>query len=481
MSSGSGEERRFFRNLLWLGALSTLLVATVLVWLRGGELFAPSRDTAAVKAFRLASPAVVNISAEPLPDRNDLGFWSRRKMLNPEELLRRFFEQPGIDDKINLGSGIIVDPRGYILTNEHVVNNTAWIQVTLADGRTASGEVWGTEPSLDLAVIKIDLEDPLPYMEMGRSNDIMIGEDIVVIGNPLGLGHTCTKGIVSALHRPVRVGARVYLDLVQIDAAVNPGNSGGPLLNIRGELTGITTTLDPESEGIGFAIPIDRAREVVDDLIEYRYVPTGWLGISVEDLGEGTAEAFGLEDSEGVFISRIEKNGPAAGVLKVGDVLEEWNGSKLRGIEDFVKRARKLRSGQKVTFTRIREGKRKRDVRLSTTAFPEQRAEEWAWWHIGIRVYEDRMWTRDRNGRIIEKSAVFVEGIAGDSPAQASGLAPADLIIRLNLDNIENLEDFRKAIVLLRKRENVFIVFQKATYPWRAQVGIPFLINGESW
>jgi S1-C subfamily serine protease len=147
LSSDSGQERRFFRNLLWLGALSTLVVATVLVWLRGEELLAPSRDTAAVKAFRLASPAVVNISAEPLPDRNDLGFWSRRKMLSPEELLRRFFEQPGIGDKINLGSGIIVDPRGYILTNEHVVNNTAWIQVTLADGRTASFKTFLTSRS----------------------------------------------------------------------------------------------------------------------------------------------------------------------------------------------------------------------------------------------------------------------------------------------------------------------------------------------
>lgn len=471
------KSRGLFRNLLWLFTLLALAAATFVVFEVGGELFVPSRETAVVRVFRDASAAVVNISAQPLVERRELGLRSRRW-----QLWENFFGRPsgsvGEERKFNYGSGIIVDPRGYILTNEHVVINTAWIQVKLADGRTVLGEVWGTEPGLDLAVVKVEVDEPLPYLEMGISEDIMVGEQIVVIGNPLGrLGHTCTTGIVSSLHRSIKAGNRIYKDLIQIDAAVNPGNSGGPLLNIRGDLIGITAALNPDTEGIGFAIPIEHARQVVDDLIQYRYVPTGWLGVSVEGLQE-TAEAFGLLGGDGVFISQIEANGPAAGVLKAGDIIESWNGEALSGLEDFVKRARELRTGQSVKLSGLREGKAQ-EVTVEVGAFPEHVAQDWAWWHLGVMVDEKKFRVRSRDGSIVVRQGVFIQRVASNSPASAYGLIPGDLVLRLNRENIGSLDDFLRAIVRLRFRKNIFIVFGRGNF--QLYVTVPFRMSGERW
>ena len=426
MSSKTDTGRGLFRNIFWLLALFALVGATLFIWMFGADIVMPSRETAVVRVFGGASPAVVSISAKPVHQRRMFGsFWER-------------FASPQVEEDLNLGSGIVVDPEGFILTNEHVVTNTSWIQVKLVDGQTVTAEVWGTDPSLDLAVLKVDVDVPLPFLEMGNSNDLMIGESVVVIGNPLGLGHTCTTGIISALHRAARVQNRLYSDLIQIDAAINPGNSGGPLLNIRGQLIGITSALalDPDAEGIGFAIPIDSARQTVDNLIEYGFVPTSWLGISVEDLKE-TAEAFGFPGREGIFISRTEKDGPAKESLKAGDIIEFWNGEQIIGVEDFVDKVRELKVDEQVVFTRFRDGERK-DVKVKASAFPEHLADDWAWWHLGVRVEQDL------GPDNLPKPAVIIKSVAPNSPAQYFGLVPGDLILRVNRDKIESEQDFKK-------------------------------------
>lgn len=484
MSSRSRGGHGSYGNLLWLATLFVILLAIAAVWIKGDDLFAPSRETWVVRVFREASPAVVNISAQRLSERSDLPAWPGQGMPWMENFFKQFFGLQGIGPEANLpnlGSGIIVDGRGYILTNEHVVTNTARIQVTLADGRTVAGEVWGTEPSLDLAVIKIETEDPLPYLAMGRSDDIMIGEPVALIGNPLGLGHTCSAGIVSSLHRAVKAGDRVYRELMQLDASVNPGNSGGPVLNIRGELIGITSALplDTTAQGIGFAIPIDRARRVVDDLIKYHYVPTGWLGVSVEDMGSA-AEAFGLSRGKGVFISRIEEKSPAAKELKPGDVITDWDGTEIRDLADFVEKAQELRASQELVLTRVRDGESKK-VKLTSGAFPEESSEDWAWFHLGIRVNEGQVRAQTPDGRIVVKSGVFIQGIAGNSMAQKSGLAPGDLILRLNRDEIGGMADFRQAIAQLRLRDNIFFVFRRGGYSLPLWVTVPFQLSGERW
>ncbi len=459
MSSKDNMERGLFQNLFWLLALISLVAATLVVWIYGTDMIKPSRETAVVRVFKKSSPAVVSISAKPVRQRRVFGsFWER-------------FAGPRANDDLNLGSGIVVDPEGFILTNEHVVTNTSWIQVKLVDGQTVPAEVWGTDPALDLAVLKVDVDLPLPHLKMGRSDDLMIGEQIIVIGNPLGLGHTCTTGIISALHRAARVRNRLYIDLIQVDAAVNPGNSGGPLLNIRGQLIGITSALAlaPEAEGIGFAIPIDRARQTVDNLIEYGFVPTSWLGISVEDLRD-TAEAFGFPGREGIFISRTEKNGPAKGSLKAGDIIEAWNGEQIRDVEDFVNKARELSVDEQVVFTRFRDGERK-DVKVRSTAFPEHLADDWAWWHLGIKV-----------GQAADETmapGVWIASVAPNSPAQSFGLLPGDLILRVNRDKIESKEDFKKAVVRLRGRKNIFLNGKRDNVTFF--ITIPFRSGGERW
>jgi serine protease Do len=305
----------------------------------------------------------------------------------------------------------------------------------------------------------------------------------VVIGNPLGLGHTCSTGIVSSLHRTVQLtsGNRILRDLVQIDAAVNPGNSGGPVLNIRGELIGITSALpmDTKAQGIGFAIPIDRARQVVEDLIKYRYLPTGWLGLSVEDMAEAELE-YGLSGGKGVFVSRVEDKSPAYEHFKAGDVIAAWDGATVKGLSDFVTRARALRPGQKVVLGRVRDGKSK-NVELLSAAFPEDLADDWAWFHLGVRVAEGRVQARTRDGRIVERTGVFIEGIAGNSPAQAGGLTVSDLILKLNREEIGGRGDFRRAVAQVRARENAFIIFQRSGYPLPLWVTIPFRMSGERW
>jgi len=186
-----------------------------------------------------------------------------------DHLFEKFFDdfyQQGESGRRSLGSGVIIDPKGYILTNEHVVAKAVRVKVTLIDNREFEGKVVGADIKSDLAVIKIDSKRPLPYVKMGRSDDLMIGETIVAIGNPFGLKHTVTTGIISALDRTIRASERqVFSDFIQVDASINPGNSGGPLLNINGSLIGINTAIFKEAQGIGFAIPIDKARRIVDD------------------------------------------------------------------------------------------------------------------------------------------------------------------------------------------------------------------------
>lgn len=462
--------RGLVANLLWLAVLLALVGAAALTFRGGGGLFVPSRETAVVRVFQQASPAVVNIVAQPLPESPELGISSRPRSAWARDYYRRFHGGPA-EQELNLGSGIIIAPEGYILTNEHVVLHTAWIQVNLADGRTARGEVWGTEPSLDLAVIKINLEGPLPYLEPGRSGDLMIGEQVIVIGNPFQLGHTCTTGVVSALHRSVRAGDRIYRDLIQIDAAVNPGNSGGPLLNIRGELVGITTAIDARAEGIGFAIPIEMATGVMEDLIQYRYVPTGWLGVSVEELGR-RPEDFGVETG-GVFVSWVDEGSPSAGRLKPGDILELWNGEPAPGVEDFVRRVRGLRVDETVKLRVFREGS-SREVAVRARVFPEELAEEWAWWHLGLRLREVPPHSPERRlGRLV------VEGVAPNSPAYNMGLAPGDVMDSINRERIRSLDDFRKAVVRLRSRENIFIRVRRGNFILFAT--IPIRMSGEKW
>jgi serine protease Do len=238
------------------------------------------RRTPVVEAVKKVAPAVVNISTEKIVKRrinpffDDYGFFFGDFFQN--------FPSSRTYKRQSLGSGVLIDPKGYIITNEHVILPASKIKVVLVDGREFEGKLIGSDSKFDLAVIKIEAESDFPAIKIGKSIDLMIGETVISIGNPFGLSHSVTTGVISALNRTIVTDEkRVYSDFIQTDASINPGNSGGPLLNILGELIGINTAIYQKAEGIGFAIPIDKARRIVDDLIQSGYVHRAWLGIGV--------------------------------------------------------------------------------------------------------------------------------------------------------------------------------------------------------
>ncbi|MDM0031669.1 trypsin-like peptidase domain-containing protein [Variovorax sp. J22P271] len=275
-----------------------------------GGIAAGSLSAAAKKA----SPAVVSINtskaAQRSPRSNDPWF-------------RFFFGNQGDQPQIGLGSGVIVSADGYILTNNHVVEGADEIDVTLNDSRHARGKVIGTDPDTDLAVLKIEL-DKLPVIVLGNSEALQVGDQVLAIGNPFGVGQTVTSGIVSALGRN-QLGINTFENFIQTDAAINPGNSGGALIDVNGNLEGINTAIYSRSGGsmgIGFAIPVSTAKQVLEDIVKAGKVTRGWIGVEPNDLSPELAETFGVKASSGVIITGVLQNGPAAKAgVRPGDVI----------------------------------------------------------------------------------------------------------------------------------------------------------------
>jgi len=302
-------------------------------------------------------PAVVNIDTvkmertrvfNPFKDF-DFGFGFD---MDPE--FKRFFEDKIVPIK-GAGSGFIIDKEGYIFTNEHVVRGADKIKVTLKDGRSFDGKVVGLDSTLDLAVVKISAHD-LPTISLGDSGAIRPGEWVIAIGNPYGFSNTVTAGIVSATGRTL--GELGKKDLIQTDAAINPGNSGGPLINIRGEVVGINVAIVAQAQGIGFAIPINSAKEVRDDLVSKGKVVRPWVGIYMRDMDEKIAAYLDLPVAEGVVITDVVKDSPGekAG-LKKYDILKEVDGEKIKNSNEIVGKIQKKKIGDNARFLIFRDGK----------------------------------------------------------------------------------------------------------------------------
>ena len=262
----------------------------------------------------------------------------------------------------NLGSGVIASDKGYILTNYHVIEAADSIEVGLADGRKAPAKLIGTDPDTDLAVLKADLPD-LPVIHYNAGNTPRIGDMVLAIGNPFGVGQTTTMGIVSALGR-TGLGINTYENFIQTDAAINPGNSGGALINTRGDLIGINTAIYTESAaggslGIGFATPADTAMRIMYEIIKTGSVSRGWLGIEPQDITTDLARAFNLKNTNGVIIATLAPNGPAGQAgLMVGDILLAANGEDITGTDHLLNKIAEFAPQSKVTFTVLRGGKK---------------------------------------------------------------------------------------------------------------------------
>ena len=323
--------------------------------LTNGDALSPSTSSYA-DAVEKAAPAVVNIFTQKLVTE-------RVHPLMEDPLFRHFFgdNQGNSRQRLesSLGSGVIISSEGYILTNNHVIEAADEIRVALRDGRTASATIVGTDPDTDLAILKIETPQ-LQSITLGHSKQLRVGDVVLAIGNPFGVGQTVTSGIVSATGRNM-LGINTYENFIQTDAAINPGNSGGALVTANGNLIGINTAIFSRSggsQGIGFAIPIDLARDVMQQIIEHGEVIRGWLGVAIQNITEDLAQSFELTSLDGVIISNIIRNGPAdqAGLTR-GDVITRINGSAVDNVRTALNLISQAKPGSSVKISGIRRGK----------------------------------------------------------------------------------------------------------------------------
>ncbi|MDH5553090.1 MAG: Do family serine endopeptidase [Nitrosomonas sp.] len=320
-------------------------------------------------AAKKAMPSVVNIFTN-----QEIKQQAHPLLEDPK--LQEFFGDPPESKKrrtSNLGSGVIVSPKGYILTNHHVVATADEVEVALIDGRKTKARVIGTDPGTDLAVLKINLKD-LTAITFGQSSDVMVGDIVLAVGNPFGVGQTVTMGIVGALGRS-QVGINTFENFIQTDAAINPGNSGGALTDTSGNLIGINTAIFSRSGGslgVGFAVPVDVAKQIMAQIIESGSVTRGWLGITMQDITEELAESFDLEEASGVLVPGVLKDGPAdlAGI-KPGDILIAIAGKPMAHSSDVLNLVAELPPGDKVTITILRDNKEK-NVEILVGTRPQQ-------------------------------------------------------------------------------------------------------------
>ncbi len=268
-----------------------------------------------------------------------------------------------------LGTGVIIDPSGYVITNEHVIHDADDVRIHLADDRELKAEVVGRDPKLDIALLKVKSANPLPAAPLGVSDILRVGEHVLAVGNPFGLGHTVTLGIVSAKARTI--GAGPYDDFIQTDASINPGNSGGPLFNWRGEVVGINTAIRAGANGIGFAIPIDEVKDVLGQLREKGHVERGRLGLGFQPVTADLADAMGLDGVHGALVSQVEPGGAAARAgIQARDVIVAVNGTAISHAEELPRRVARNQPGSVIDLTIVRD-KQRRDVKATLDVIPD--------------------------------------------------------------------------------------------------------------
>jgi serine protease Do len=422
-----------------------------------------NRETAVVKAVRAVSPAVVNISSAYEVRKRTSPFSGFG--MNPffEEFFRDFYD-PRFERRqqhTSLGSGVIIDgTKGLILTNAHVIQKSGTIKVILQNEMEFNAKIVGADPDSDLAVLKIDSKNRLPAINMGSSNDLMIGETVIAIGNPFGFSHTVTTGVISAINRSIRAEDRVYHDFIQIDASINPGNSGGPLLNINGDLIGINTAIYAKAQGIGFAIPIDKARRIIYDLIQYGEVKQAWIGITVQDMDEKLASYLEAAGEKGVIVKSVEPQSPAekAG-LKESDIIFSIGDKKVNSVDDYQSVAKSLAAGSTMHARVWRNGKEK-TIAVETKVFPLELAEELAFKLLGIKV-DDITTGAIRKYRLATREGVVIVKIERKSYLAHIGAEPGDVIRQIDDYTIDNTEDFKKAIAKFRQKNSVVLLLQR--------------------
>ena len=400
------------------------------------------RHSPVVDVVQKVGPAVVFIGTEQVVDR-------RMRGTPLEDLFFGDGRRPQRQTVQSLGSGVIIDPSGTIVTNDHVIRGASAVHVVLADGRQIDAEVVGADAQNDLAVLRVQSKTPLPAAKLGTSSDLMIGETVVAIGAPFGLAKTVTSGVLSAMGRSFKANDQLYIDFLQTDAAINPGNSGGPLLNLDGEVIGINTAIFSGAQGIGFAIPVDKVRRIVQELKSFGKVRPAWVGINAMDLTPPVARKLGWERSDGVVVESVDPGSPAAAAgVQPGDVVAELGGSPVQDADEFQARVRGYPARQAMPLVRWHEG-RQISVTITPIEFPSAQADAFAWDRLGLRLASSR-------------GTLAVAAVRTDSQAEGFGIDRGDLIVRLNNVALDSLGSFREALISARHARSVLLVVRRA-------------------
>ncbi|NIA22001.1 MAG: PDZ domain-containing protein [Anaerolineaceae bacterium] len=424
-----------------------------------------ARETPIVRAVKQCGPAVVNISTRRETIERDPFFFGLPDIFR-QHMPRDMFQRRRISR--SLGSGVLIHQDGYIVTNAHVVQQSSAIEVLLADKRQFEAELVSADIDNDLAIIKITDPKPLPYARLGTSSDLMIGETVIAIGNPLGYANTVSAGIVSATDRTLEFSGGVkYSGLIQTDTAINPGNSGGALLNICGEVIGINTAIRADAEGLSFAIPVDYVRNHLAGLLSARNTKRLWLGLDIK--AEGRRGDDGLWRAA-VRITVIEPDSPAAkGGLEAGDLLVGINGRAIQSIVDFETALLKRDVGDTVKF-KVRRGKAEKTLPVELGRAPKRDGGKLARSRLGLHVTP---LTPDlaRKFRTRVGFGLMVTGVEEDSPASEIGFAAGDVIIQTGPQTVRKLEDL--AVVLARLQTGAKTIVRVVRGPYAFRVEVP--------
>ncbi len=401
-----------------------------------------ARRTPVVVVAHNVLPSVVNIQTEST---------IRRREVDPFFDPWGFFGG-GTYTAQALGSGFVWSSDGIIVTNNHVVEGASRISVNFQDGTQLPARLIGVDPDSDVAVLRVNASHLVPA-PIGTSSDLMIGETVVAVGNPYGLSGTVTTGVVSALGRsvPSKEAGRTFTDFIQTDASINPGNSGGPLLNIEGKVIGINTAIYANAQGIGFAIPVDRAKKVVQDLLRYGQVRSAWIGAVTSTITPEEARRLGIRTSRGALVERVFSGSPAqAAGLKPGDVITAVNGKQVDSREAFTTYTATTSSGQSVAMN-VSRGGTPHTVQVRAVDPPQG---------LGLAILQDIAGLRVRNSG----GNVVIDEVTGGSRADKIGLAPGDLVVGVNGDEVHSTKELDDALVRGEDRSSIVLSVARDRY-----------------
>ncbi len=384
-----------------------------------------------------------------------------------QDFFNKFFgdEQERNFKQRSLGSGFIIDKSGYIVTNNHVIENADKIKVKLKGGDEFDAEVVGRDPNTDLALIRIKADGDLPVLKIGNSDTLKVGQWVVAIGSPFGFEQTVTAGIVSAKGRVI--GSGPYDDFIQTDASINPGNSGGPLINMRGEVVGINTAIIASGQGIGFAIPINMAKGIIAQLRTSGAVTRGWLGVAIQPLSRELADYYSLKEGTGVLVTEVFKGDPAeASGIRPRDIILEVSGKEIKDSRDLTRTIANTQVGDTIDIKVLRDGReqwfkvkiaKREDGKLAGRR-PEKKYED----ELGIRVSEitpEMM----RRFNLEQAEGVLVVAVGPDSKGSEAGILVGDMIKEINHQKIKTVKDFKNQIKNIEKDENVEMLIKRRT------------------